>query len=129
VTEEVFLGEAARSVAVPRSRGMLVALDDFGTGYASLTHLLDFPVDIIKIDRSFVERLETHHMSAVIVEGIIAMAAKLGIRIVAEGIETEQQIAKLLGYGCRLGQGYLLARPATFEAVTDMVRQPVMLDG
>ncbi|MDX6807238.1 bifunctional diguanylate cyclase/phosphodiesterase [Terrihabitans rhizophilus] len=129
VTEEVYLGEAARSVAAPRAEGMLVALDDFGTGYASLTHLLDFPVDIIKIDRSFVGRLESDPLSAIIVEGIVGMAAKLGIRIVAEGIETEQQIARLLGFGCRLGQGYLLARPAPFDVITAMIREPAILDG
>ncbi len=105
-----------------RRRGMVVALDDFGTGYASLTHLLTFPVDIIKIDKSFVDRLLTDRDSQFIVEALIELSHKLGLRIVAEGIETEAQAARLRELGCSAGQGYLYSRPLDFAAITPLLR-------
>jgi diguanylate cyclase (GGDEF)-like protein len=114
VTESVYLGQRDRVVANEirslRSEGLKVALDDFGTGYASLTHLLTVPVDIIKIDKSFIDRTRLDEAGMVIVEGLISMASKLGIRVVAEGIEDEEQARRLEEFGCRLGQGYLFAR-------------------
>lgn len=125
VTELVYLGKSdlmvAEAVKALRSRGLLVALDDFGTGYASLTHLLTFPVDIIKIDRSFVTDLTAAGPSSVIVGGLIDIARKLGMPVVAEGIETERQAELLRGLGCVLGQGYLYARPADFAATTELL--------
>ncbi len=88
-----------------RSSGFRVALDDFGTGYASLTHLLSVPVDAIKIDRSFVSRLLPGDPSMVIVEGIIEIARKLGIRVVAEGIETIEQGGRAVPPGLRHRSG------------------------
>ena len=94
------------SVKRLRSRGLRVALDDFGTGYASLTHLQTFPVDVIKIDKCFVERLVGDSTGEVIVAALIDIARKLGMRTVAEGVETEAQATRLQELGCTLGQGF-----------------------
>ena len=122
VTETVLVGGSdnmvANAVKHLRAKGLLVALDDFGTGFASLTHLLTFPVDIIKIDRSFVDRLTGDPSSGVIVAGLIDIARKLGMRTVAEGIETPEQAARLQELGCTIGQGYRFYRPAGFEETT-----------
>ena len=110
VSEDVFMGRrdkvVCREIKALRARGLRVALDNFGTGHASLTHLLDVPVDTIKIDRSFVARLWPDDPSMIIVEGVIDIARKLGISVVAEGIETEVQASQLWAMGCKLGQGY-----------------------
>lgn len=125
VTETVLMGDPGDAfgpaVRALRDRGIQVALDDFGTGYASLTHLLSFPVDIIKIDRSFVERLIHDRPSAVIVEAMIELGRKLDMRIVAEGIEEPEQRRRLAELGCRLGQGFLFARPVDAAAVTRLL--------
>lgn len=121
ITEQVIMGGrrdgVARTIAGLRERGILVALDDFGTGFASLTHLLDFPVDTIKIDRSFVAGIEGGTRNGAIVEALIAIASRLGMRIVAEGIENDGQARRLAGMGCRLGQGYHYSRPMPAEAI------------
>jgi EAL domain-containing protein (putative c-di-GMP-specific phosphodiesterase class I) len=95
-----------------------LAFDDFGTGYASLNHLTRFPIWRIKIDRSFVNRITNSVEDAAIVRLLIAMAHNLGLRVVAEGVETEAQAAFLLKEQCEEAQGYLYARPlpaAEFE--------------
>ncbi|RXT48058.1 hypothetical protein B6S44_23535 [Bosea sp. Tri-44] len=126
ITEQVIMGGrgdgVARTMAALRERGILVALDDFGTGFASLTHLLDFPVDTIKIDRSFVEGIDGGKRSGAIVEALIGIAGRLGMRLVAEGIESESQARRLATMGCRLGQGYHYSRPMPAEAVAAFVR-------
>lgn len=125
ITEQVIMGGrrdgVARTMAALRERGIMVALDDFGTGFASLTHLLDFPVDAIKIDRSFVGSIDGGKRSGAIVEALIGIAGRLGMRLVAEGIESESQARRLAAMGCRLGQGYLYARPMPAEAVATFV--------
>ena len=127
VTEQVFMGGrgdgVARIMEALRARGILVALDDFGTGFASLTHLLDFPVDVIKVDKSFVAGLETGARSSVIVEALVGIARKLGMKIIAEGIETEEQADRLLDMGCRLGQGFRYSRPVPAPIVTELIRR------
>jgi diguanylate cyclase (GGDEF)-like protein len=125
VTESVYMGQAgdgvARQIQSMRANGLRVALDDFGTGFASLTHLLSVPVDIIKIDKSFVARMEPESRAAAIVEGLLGIAAKLDIKVVAEGIETESQAAQLKVMGCTLGQGYLYSRPVDRQTVTKLL--------
>lgn len=127
VTETVFMDgpnhDVARAVTRLRDKGMLVALDDFGTGFASLTHLLSFPVDIIKIDKSFIDRLLTDAPSRVIVEALIDISEKLGMRTVAEGIECVAQAERLSELGCRLGQGFHFARPADAARTTALLKQ------
>ncbi|MET3896618.1 diguanylate cyclase (GGDEF)-like protein [Devosia sp. UYZn731] len=126
VNEAVFVGGSdnriPKSVDALRKRGLLVALDDFGTGFASLTHLLSFPVDVIKIDKSFVDRLTTSAPSSVIVGAILDIARKLDMRVVAEGVETDEQVEKLRQLGGILGQGYLFGRPCS-EAETTLLLQ------
>ena len=126
VNESVFMGGSDQAVphAVEalRAKGILVALDDFGTGYASLTHLLSFPVDVIKIDRSFVERLGDDRPSEVVIGAILDIARKLDMRVVAEGIETTRQVAVLRQFGCVMGQGYLFSRPVPAEDATRLMR-------
>jgi diguanylate cyclase (GGDEF)-like protein len=110
-----------KAVSALRQRGLLVALDDFGTGFASLTHLLSFPVDIIKIDKSFIDRIGTDAASEVVVGSIIDIARKLDMKLVAEGIESVDQAEALADLGCVLGQGFLFARPCSFEDVTRLL--------
>ena len=125
ITEAVYMGEGNRvvqkSVEALRAKGLRVALDDFGTGFASLTHLLTVPVDIIKIDKSFVDRLTPGDASTAIVEGLIHIAKKLNIRVIAEGIETEEQATHLEAAGCVLGQGYLFSRAVGRQATTELL--------
>lgn len=124
VTETVYMandGLVANEIQKMRANGLRVALDDFGTGFASLTHLLTVPVDIIKIDKSFVARMEPESRSTAIVEGLLTMAGKLGIRVVAEGIENQMQAELLRTFGCTLGQGYLYARPVDRRRITTLL--------
>ena len=101
-----------------RRLGVALAIDDFGTGYSSLSHLSTLPIDCLKIDRSFVSRLETSANEAAVVRSIILLGSSLGKVVVAEGIETEPQLEQLREMGCRLGQGYLLARPMAPQDVS-----------
>lgn len=125
VNEAVYVGGndqmVPHAVSALRQRGLLVALDDFGTGFASLTHLLSFPVDIIKIDRSFVARLGSDRASDVVVGSIIDIARKLDMKLVAEGIETPEQARILSELGCVMGQGYLYARPTSRDDTTRLL--------
>lgn len=131
VTESVYLGQRDHRIAAEidalRQVGLRVALDDFGTGYASLTHLLTFPVDIIKIDKSFTDRLVPGDAGLIIVEGLLGIANNLGLRVVAEGIEAQSQADRLLQLGCKLGQGYLYSPAVDRSAATKLLqkhRQP-----
>ncbi len=124
VTETVYLGQrdhvVAREIKSLRAKGLKVALDDFGTGYASLTHLLTVPVDHIKIDKSFVDQLVRGQGGAAIIEGLVGISRNLGIKVVAEGIETKEQASLLRELGCDFGQGYLFARPVDHSVMTDL---------
>lgn len=126
VSEDVYIGRrdrvVAREIQAIREGGVLVALDDFGTGYASLTHLLTAPIDIIKIDQSFVSRLGPSDPSMAIVEGLIGIAQQLGIRVVAEGVETQMQRSQLSKMGCNLGQGYAFAAAADRDRTAARLR-------
>jgi EAL domain-containing protein (putative c-di-GMP-specific phosphodiesterase class I) len=114
VTETALLAERAETdhvFAKLSALGVRLALDDFGTGYSALTHLRHFSVDMLKIDRSFVERLGSGDRDREIVAAVTAMAHALGMTIVGEGIESSGQLSDLQRMGCDEGQGYLLARP------------------
>ncbi len=103
-----------------RAMGLQVSLDDFGTGYASLSHLKRFDIDFVKIDQSFIATLEDDDGDLTLCEAIIAMAHKLGLKVVAEGVENKVQRALLVDAGCDYAQGYIFARPmpaAEFEAM------------
>ena len=94
-----------------RALGVRIAVDDFGTGYSSLGYLQRFPVDVLKIDRTFVEGIAAPSHDPVLTRAIVALGAALGLRVVAEGIERPDQAAALAELGCSFGQGYLFARP------------------
>jgi diguanylate cyclase (GGDEF)-like protein len=127
VTETVYMGRGdqaiQKAIRALRASGIRVALDDFGTGFASLTHLLTVPVDVIKIDKMFVDHLEPDGVSLTIVEGLIRTAKKMSIRIVAEGIETEEQVRQLRAIGCLLGQGYVFSPAVDRDAATALLLQ------
>jgi diguanylate cyclase (GGDEF)-like protein/PAS domain S-box-containing protein len=127
VTESVFLGrdgsEVGRVLAILCAAGIRIALDDFGTGYASLSHLQQFPVDTIKIDRSFLNGLEEEGDNAAIVRALISLGSSLGIKVVAEGIERPAQAEYLRRHGCDIGQGYLLGRPLPGARLPKLIRE------
>jgi diguanylate cyclase (GGDEF)-like protein/PAS domain S-box-containing protein len=101
--------------------GVTIAVDDFGTGYSSLAYLHQFPVDLLKIDRSFVARLDVPPRDTSLVRAIISMADALGLTVTAEGIETVDQLEALVKLGCGHGQGYLLARPAPPDRIASLM--------
>ena len=111
-----------RELSELQDLGVRVAIDDFGTGYSGLAYLKRLPIDTVKIDQSFVRDLTVDPDDAAIVTAIVAMARSLGVEVVAEGIESEEQLAELKRLGCHLGQGYLLARPMPAAAVTKLLR-------
>lgn len=127
VNEDVYMGRrdkvAERQMKLLREGGIRVALDNFGTGFASLTRLRDVPVDIIKIDRSFIARLWPEDPSMVIVQGLIDIARQLDIRVVAEGIESEVQASQLWSMGCRLGQGFAFSKPLDRVAIAELLKR------
>jgi EAL domain-containing protein (putative c-di-GMP-specific phosphodiesterase class I) len=127
VTEAVFLGRGAecveRALKTLSGEGVRIALDDFGTGYASLSHLKQFPVDIIKIDRSFVCDLGRDKGAEAIIGAVVSLGRSLAIDVVAEGIETAAQHDFLLETGCLYGQGYLYGRAASARTVEAASRE------
>ncbi len=114
-------GALLRALHALRQRGVRLAVDDFGTGYSSLGRLRAAPVHRIKIDRSFVSEISASGASAPIIDGTLAIARGLGLDVVAEGIETEEQLQHLRERGCTAGQGYLLARPLDPEGVSGLL--------
>lgn len=104
--------------------GVGLHMDDFGTGYSSLNYLHRYPFDTLKIDRSFIKDMTEQKSSAVIVRTILDLAHSLDMEVVAEGIETAEQAARLRSLGCRLGQGYYFSRPMTPEAISSMFERP-----
>jgi EAL domain-containing protein (putative c-di-GMP-specific phosphodiesterase class I) len=119
ITESVMLGDVAGAhdaLTALRGLGVHLAADDFGTGYSSLSYLKQYPIDHVKIDRSFVAGLGTNADDDGIVSAILAMARALGLVVVAEGIETTVQRRRLTELGCEHAQGYLFARPLTAAA-------------
>jgi EAL domain-containing protein (putative c-di-GMP-specific phosphodiesterase class I) len=114
LTESLLLPHEQRiraDLAELHAGGIRLAIDDFGTGYSSFSYLQGLPVDVIKIDKSFVDGIDTSEPQLALVDGIIRMARTLQLGVIAEGIENDVQRDKLVTMGCRLGQGYLLAKP------------------
>jgi len=121
VTESVFLGRGADQVARALDRfargGVRIALDDFGTGFASLSHLKQYPVNVLKIDRSFVSHVDSDAGDAAIVDAVIKLGSSFRMEVVAEGVETAEQAALLLQHGCHIAQGYHYGRPQPAASV------------
>ncbi len=115
LTESILMqpGESGDILAWLTGLGINLALDDFGTGYSALSYLRRFPIDRIKIDRSFVNEIDTNQSDAALARAIIGMAHGLNMQVIAEGVETEAQLDILKHYGCDEAQGYLLAEPTT----------------
>jgi diguanylate cyclase len=103
--------------------GIRLAIDDFGTGYSNLGHLRKFPVDVLKIDQSFVRGMSGVLDDTPIVEAVISLAKALELHVVAEGVETAQQMEQLKDLGCDLGQGYYFAKPLSSQAIGEMLSQ------
>ena len=117
----VDVDEAVRVLEQLKRLGVRVAIDDFGTGYASLGYLRRLPVDVLKIDRSFVSGLEERPEELTIAAAVVGLAHGLGLAVVAEGIETDDQRLALLWMGCEYGQGYHFARPLPATATADVL--------
>jgi EAL domain-containing protein (putative c-di-GMP-specific phosphodiesterase class I) len=117
VTESVLLTDvAATQVAALRALGIRVAVDDFGTGYSSLSLLRELPVDVLKVDRTFVSRMGEDRPTDAVLGAIVSLADALDLELIAEGIETEVQARALRSAGCRYGQGFLFGRPQPLTA-------------
>ena len=124
LTESVMLDhvkEAIEKIQTLKNIGVQFSLDDFGTGYSSLTYLKQLPLDQLKIDQSFVRDITTDPNAAVITRTIIGMAQNLGLEVIAEGIETEEQLKLLIQYGCHYYQGYLISRPVPIDAFEALI--------
>jgi EAL domain-containing protein (putative c-di-GMP-specific phosphodiesterase class I) len=122
ITEGVLLDDrlaALHAIRQLKEVGVRIALDDFGTGFSSLSYLLQFPVDTLKIDMSFVRGLGTDTDATAIVGSVIALGRTLGLEVVAEGVETEAQFQHLKRMGCPLAQGYYIGRPTPPDALGD----------
>ena len=116
-------GEADELMHAIRALGVELSIDDFGTGYSSLAALKRFPVQRLKIDRAFIRDLGRDENSAAIVRSIVNLARNLKLAVVAEGVETEEQLALLRGLACDDYQGFLFSRPVEAGAVRDLVEQ------
>jgi diguanylate cyclase (GGDEF)-like protein/PAS domain S-box-containing protein len=132
ITEGLMLDknpEVSEKLLAFRDEGIQVAVDDFGTGYSSLSYLKKFDVDYIKIDQSFVQNLSIFSEDMVLCEAIIVMAHKLGLKVIAEGVETIEQRNLLFSVGCDYGQGYLFSRPVSADELESMCIAQNKLDG
>jgi diguanylate cyclase (GGDEF)-like protein/PAS domain S-box-containing protein len=127
ITEGVLIGDFSRALSILRklkALGVRIAMDDFGTGYSSLSYLQSFPFDKIKIDRSFVSNLDRSSQSAAIIRAVIGLGRGLELPVVAEGVETPEQLAFLTDEACNEVQGYLLGRPLPIEDYAELVGRP-----
>jgi diguanylate cyclase len=115
---------SARVMRHLKSLGISLSMDDFGTGYSSLTYLQHFPLDKIKIDRSFVSRLNRRRKDELIIAATTSLAADLGLRVVAEGVETREQMEILRQLGCDVMQGFLFSRGLPLDEFVDWANKP-----
>ena len=120
ITESALMANPARSIEYLKAwkrLGVRIAMDDFGTGYANLSFLSRLPVDRLKLDRSLVQRMTLDRKSAAVVRLIVSLGAELDMEVIAEGVETEEQLQMLTDLGCQQAQGYLLGRPMVADQV------------
>ncbi len=122
VTENVYMGWSsdvvAETIKALHGMGVKIALDDFGTGYASLANLQQFPIDKLKIDKSFVQ----NEANAAIVKAVLTLGSSLGMKVIAEGVEDSAQLEKLSEMGCDQAQGYYFAKPMPGRDVSTFLR-------
>ncbi len=125
ITESAIMKNSASAAEILKQlsdRNIQLSIDDFGTGYSSLSYLHHFPVNTLKVDRSFISSMAQTHKTPAIVQAIITLASSLGMDVVAEGIETIEQQQRLTQLGCEYGQGYLFSRPVDAQSVVAMLR-------
>lgn len=126
ITETTIMADtaaAAETLRAVRALGVHLAIDDFGTGYSSLTYLRRFPIETLKIDRSFVSGIDSDREDEAIIDMILRLARALGLRVVAEGVETPGQLEKLRQLGCPLMQGFYFGRPTSAEQTREFLKQ------
>jgi diguanylate cyclase (GGDEF)-like protein len=124
ITEGVLardIDKARETLIQLKTLGVRISIDDFGTGYSSLAYLKRFPIDVLKIDQSFVRDMLTDKSDSAIIEAIIKLGQALSLELVAEGVETQGQADALLGQGCQIMQGYLYCRPVPFAQITSFL--------
>lgn len=124
VTESVLMMDPKRAIAVLselRAMNVAIALDDFGTGFSSLSYLSTFRWDELKIDRSFLQNLDTDPLGLSIIEAVLVLSSKIGAKVIVEGIETDKQLQLVRKAGCHIGQGYLFGKPVPLETVCEMI--------
>jgi len=127
VTESTVMENSDRSLSVLSelaNLGVSLSTDDFGTGYSSLSYLHRFPFSRLKIDRSFVNKMDEDEKSTAIIKTILLLGENLGIEVVAEGIETEYQLELLRSLGCRLAQGYIFSQPVDAASAFALLAKP-----
>jgi EAL domain-containing protein (putative c-di-GMP-specific phosphodiesterase class I) len=126
ITEGVAMEEAPSTLTTLyklKGLGLKLSIDDFGTGYSSLSYLKRYPVDYLKLDRSIVEGLDQDPRNNAIASAVIALAHSLGQRVIAEGVETEEQLWRLRQLACDVGQGHLFAEPVPNEAAVALFEE------
>lgn len=126
LTESALMRNVESSSAVLhelKQLGVQLAIDDFGTGYSSLSYLNQFPIDVLKIDQSFVQSISSNDGNGVIVNAVIGMGTSLGQRVVAEGVETPAQLSFLHAHHCAEGQGYLFSAPVPADEFTRLIER------
>ncbi len=125
ITESVFVEHHARAIEMLkqfRASGIGIHIDDFGTGYSNLSFLMQLPISTLKVDRSFVGMIKEDGNNDSVVRAIVTLAQTLGLRVIAEGIETDSQLNKIRELGCDRGQGYLFARPMNFADLLEFIK-------
>jgi EAL domain-containing protein (putative c-di-GMP-specific phosphodiesterase class I) len=131
VTESILVDDSAGAIACLhrlKALGVRIAMDDFGTGYSSLSYLRTLPIDVLKIDKAFIDAVATDVESAGLVEAIVRMAETLGLETVAEGVENAQQAARLDALGARVVQGFHFSRPLSTANVADFLARRANTD-
>lgn len=126
LTENIFFDNFEQMVAITRrlhDHGFLISMDDFGTGYSSLKMLKNIPIDVLKIDKTFLEHSADESRRNVIFSGIVAIAKQLDLRVVVEGVETAEDIALMRDSGCRIAQGYFFSRPVLQESYLELIER------
>jgi len=131
ITESLAMEDAERTSQILtrlKNLGVKVSIDDFGTGYSALGYLATFPVDVVKVDRSFIDKIDVDPVKSAIVSAVINLALAIGTTTVVEGVETKEEVDHLLGLGCTMAQGYYFARPMPAEQLTEMLASVAQLD-
>jgi len=125
ITESTFIEDVGKTIEILtdlKARGLQIAIDDFGTGYPSLSYLNKFPVDRLKIDRSFIMNIMDNEEDRILISLVTELGRKLGLNVIAEGVEDDFQENLLIGMGCHAMQGYLFGRPVPFDEFCNMYK-------